>query len=73
MLFIQFFLILTNREYGPMLWAERRALRSGKLVADTANVSEIKMNHELEPKAVRVVVRGVLGFFAGFRGRGRLH
>lgn len=49
-LFLQLFLICTNREFGSMLWAERRALRTGKLTADNANVAEIKVNTELEPR-----------------------
>lgn len=41
MLCMQLFLILTKRDFGAMLTAERRAMNEGKLVADDADTEQV--------------------------------
>ena len=74
-LFFVFAIAFTDREYGPMLKAERRARTTGKVLADDAQVDEAAVEGEmLKPKPdqpqrafnavipVAVLVFGVLGF-----------
>eukprot|EP00884_Botryococcus_braunii_P016126 jgi/Botrbrau1/3197/Bobra.37_2s0027.1 len=50
-IFIVFVVIVTKREYGPMLAAERRAMFDHKLVSDTADPSQVSVDETLEPNA----------------------
>jgi Na+/H+ antiporter NhaC len=41
MICLQIFLILTQRDFGYMLTAERRAINEGKVVADDADQGQV--------------------------------
>lgn len=48
-LFFQIMLIILDREWGPMLRAERRAINEHKLVADDAKQSETELDEKMDP------------------------
>ncbi|CAM9782824.1 unnamed protein product, partial [Sphacelaria rigidula] len=49
-LLIQFLLIVTGRELGPMLRAERRARTTGKLASENSDQTQTKIDESLEPE-----------------------
>mmetsp|Transcript_12418 Transcript_12418/g.22436 ORF Transcript_12418/g.22436 Transcript_12418/m.22436 type:complete len:794 (-) Transcript_12418:131-2512(-) len=49
MLVFSFMMILSMREFGPMLHAERRAQFEHKLMSDSASVEQTVIDHSLEP------------------------
>ncbi|GBF97884.1 hypothetical protein Rsub_10239 [Raphidocelis subcapitata] len=50
MMFVSLLTALLQREFGPMLRAERRARHERKLVSDAANVAEVRLDADLEPQ-----------------------
>lgn len=50
MLCVQLFLIVLQRDMGPMLAAERRALHEGKVIADNADRGQVETDACLMPK-----------------------
>eukprot|EP00892_Ulva_mutabilis_P010777 jgi/Ulvmu1/8071/UM004_0308.1 len=50
MLCLQLLLILTQRDFGPMLQAERRAHTEGKIYADTADKEQVSVDEKLQSK-----------------------
>jgi Na+/H+ antiporter NhaC len=51
MLAFQLILLVMNRDFGPMLKAERRAFHEHLVSSPTANISETELSNDLEPDA----------------------
>lgn len=51
LVFMQVALIAYNREWGPMLRAERRAQLTGKVAADNAHLAQVELDANMEPDA----------------------
>lgn len=63
---LQVVLILTQRDFGPMFHAERRAHRTGKVYADDADKDMVR-----GPYYVSLLLRLVLELLQGLRGHCR--